>query len=245
MPTETGNTQNLASFESLISYAISYGTTYNPTHAALKITAMQTQLTAAKAALDDCAKKQTAYDNAVDARRDGFAKLKPLSTKITNALSVSGVTDSIIEGAKTINRKIQGKRAIAIAEKTNTTTATANLPTMPKNISSSQQGFDNQIEHLNNLIELAASHVEYNPNEPELKLTALKSYLNQLKTLNTNVINAETAWSNTRLTRDKLLYAQNTGLVDTGINAKNYIKSVFGATSPQYAQVKSLQFKNR
>jgi hypothetical protein len=42
---------------------------------------------------------------------DAYSNLKALGTRIVNALSVSGVADSVIEGARTINRKLQGQRA--------------------------------------------------------------------------------------------------------------------------------------
>ena len=46
-------------------------------------------------------------------------------------------------------------------------------------------------------------------------------------------------------TRNKILYEENTGLVDIALDSKTYIKSVFGSTSPQYKQVSKLYFKNR
>jgi hypothetical protein len=244
MPTETGHIQNLASFEALISFSTSYGATYSPSKTALKLANLKTLLTDAQAALSNCAKKQTENDNAIDIRRDTFNALKPLSTRIVNALAVSGVPDSVIEGAKTINRKIQGTRAKAIPKKSEKPDTPLN-PNAPKNISAAQSGLNDLIEHLNSLIELAGSHTEYNPSETDLKLADLKTYLKQLKTVNTNAINTQTAYKSSLVTRDKLLYTPNTGLVDIAIDSKNYIKSVFGANSPEYAQVRSLKFRNR
>lgn len=101
------------------------------------------------------------------------------------------------------------------------------------------------VEHFNGLIELVSSHPEYNPNETDLRVAALQTLLTQLKTANTNVINTNTDWSNSRLNRDAILYAGTIGLVDTALDVKGYIKSIFGATSPQFSQVKGIEFKNR
>jgi hypothetical protein len=95
----------------LVSFCTGYGTTYNPSRDALKVANLQILLTAAKAAIADCKAKETAFDNATDARKEAFTTLKALGTRIVNALSVSGVADSVIEGARTINRKLQGQRA--------------------------------------------------------------------------------------------------------------------------------------
>ena len=99
------------------------------------------------------------------------------------------------------------------------------------------------VEHFNGLIELVSSHAEYNPNETELKVATLQTYLAELKTANTNVVNANTTWSNSRISRDNLLYADTTGLVDIALDVKAYIKSVFNSTSHQYAQVSGIEFK--
>jgi len=246
MSTETGHAKNVANFEALISFCSGYGSSYNPANAALQITSLQTQLAAAQNALADCKTKETAYDNAVDLRRDAFEPVKALSTRIVNAFAVSGVADSVIEGARTINRKMQGQRAspVKAAPATATTADTTTPADTPATISSSQQGFDNLIEHLNGLIALVSSHAEYNPNEADLKPITLVNLLAKLRTTNTNVIQAYAGWSNSRIKRDDLLYAAADGLVNTALDVKAYIKSVFGTNSPQFAQVKSIEFKN-
>jgi hypothetical protein len=230
----------------LISFCTGYGATYNPSRDALKVAKLQTLLTAAKAAIADCKTNETAFDNATDARKESFATLKALGTRIVNALSVSGVADSVVEGARTINRKLQGQRAngSATAEPV-ATGGTASTPTTPApaTASSSQQSYDNLVEHFNGLIELVSSHAEYNPNETELKVAALQTYLAELRTANTSVLNANTAWSNSRISRDNTLYADTTGLVDIALDVKAYVKSVFNSTSPQYGQISGIEFK--
>lgn len=56
------------------------------------------------------------------------------------------------------------------------------------------------------------------------------------------VINAETPLSTARIARNEVLYKQNTGIVDITVDVKNYVKSVFGATSPQYKLISNLKF---
>jgi hypothetical protein len=112
-------------------------------------------------------------------------------------------------------------------------------------ISASQMSFDNRIENFDRLIMLLSSIPLYNPNEEELKVETLKALHNQLKEKNSEVILPIVQLSNSRITRNTILYKENTGLVDIALDSKTYIKSVFGATSPQYKQVSRLYFKNR
>ena len=85
----------------------------------------------------------------------------------------------------------------------------------------------------------------YTPNETELQVSTLDTQLKDLRTANTNVGNAYTAISNSRISRNKILYNETTGLCQTALEVKNYIKSVFGATSPEYKQVSKLKFKTQ
>jgi hypothetical protein len=238
---ETGHAKNVANFETLISFCVGYGATYNPSRDALKVANLQTLLTDAKAVIVDCKAKETAFDNATDVRKESFSTLKALGTRIVNALSVSGVADSVVEGARTINRKLQGQRANGSV--TSEPVSTESATPAPSTTSSSQQSYDNLVEHFNGLIELVSSHTEYNPNETELKVATLQTYSTELRTANTNVQNANTEWSNSRISRDKTLYANNTGLVDIALDVKAYVKSVFNSTSPQYGQISGIEFK--
>ena len=105
--------------------------------------------------------------------------------------------------------------------------------------------YDNRLDNLDKLIQLLSSIPLYTPNEAELKVASLKNLYTDLKTKNTAVINATTPLSNARISRNETLYKADIGLVDTALDVKTYIKSLFGATSPQYKQISKLEFKVR
>ncbi len=88
--------------------------------------------------------------------------------------------------------------------------------------------FDNRLASFDQLIQLLAS--------------ILTNLYNTLAALNANAVNAETALNNARLSRNEILYKADSGLVDTAASVKMYIKSLYGATSPQYKQVSGLAF---
>lgn len=49
--------------------------------------------------------------------------------------------------------------------------------------------------------------------------------------------------SNARITRNAELYADDTGLVDRAGLVKKYVKSLYGADSPQFKQISGLEFR--
>ena len=98
-------------------------------------------------------------------------------------------------------------------------------------------------ENFSALIDLVSSVPSYAPNETELTTASLTTFHGNLQTANTNVIKAEVAYSNARISRNNFLYEENTGLVEIASDVKNYVKAIFGATSPQYKQVSGIKFK--
>ncbi len=136
--------------------------------------------------------------------------------------------------------KIQGKRAKAVAQPDAKALAAGAAPV--KTASTSQQSFDKMIDHLAQLIATLTAEPNYAPNEVELQVATLNTVLADLKTKNTEVINTTTALSNARIDRDGALYGVDIGLVDVAQDAKQYVKSLFGATSLQYKQVSGLKF---
>ena len=241
---ETGHAKNVANFEDLISFCNGYKATYNPSKEALTIAKLNDLQTNAKASLQQAKTSKTSFDNATNARQLAFKDLKPLATKVVNALSVSGATDLAIADARTINRKIQGAKANG-GTKAPTTPADPNAPApTDKTISTSQQSYDSLIDHFTKLIEVVSQDGNYKPNEKELQTATLQTKLDSLKTSNTSLVNAYTDWSNARINRNTVLYNPLTGLVQTALEVKKYVKSVFGASSPQFKQVSGLEFTN-
>ena len=143
----------------------------------------------------------------------------------------------MVKDAKSINRKLQGKRAKEIQA-----TVDPNAPA-PNTISASQQSYDQLIEHFTKLIEqLKTPEANYAPNEVDLKIVTITAQLAALKTANTNVSNAYTTVSNARIARDKTLYKDKTGLYDITLAVKDYVKSLYGATAPEYKQISKIKF---
>ena len=203
----------------------------------MQLTELNTLLATAQTELANVTTAKNAFDTVTGDRQLTFEPLKPLATKVFNYLSVTDATSETIADAKTINNKLQGKRTGTTAE---------NPPTEGENqnntVSVSRQSYDMLTENFSALIDLVSSVPSYTPNETELTTTSLTAYLGELQTANTNVINAEVAYSNARISRNSVLYSENTGLVDIASDVKKYVKAIFGATSPQYKQISGIKF---
>ncbi len=238
---ETGHAKNIANFQDLISFCEGYGATYNPTKESLKIPQLKTLYQIAQDKLNASKTQKTNFDNATNERRNAFKDLKPLSTKIVNAFAVSGADVLAQNNLKAVNKKLQG--STSSAKKTETTANSLTTPETAKTISTSQQSYDRLIDHFANAIEILEQNSVYAPNENNLKVDSLKNKLTELQTKNKDLINAYTSYSNAMIERNQTLYNPLTGIVQTAKEVKQYVKSIFGATSPQYKQVSGIEFK--
>ena len=234
---EIGHAKNVANFQDLIEFVSAYGATYNPSKNSLKLPQLIALKASADATLADVITKNTNYNNKVNERITAFSGLKSLSTRLVNALQTTDATTETIGNAKTFNRKMQGKKASSSQTPTD-----PNTPS-PNTISTSQQSYDKLIQHLAGLTSILEAETSYTPNETDLQVATLQTKIADLTAKNTAVATAYASISNSRIARNETLYSSSTGLVETANEVKKYIKSVFGASSPQFAQVKGIQFK--
>lgn len=233
---EVGHAKNVANFQDLIEFVTGYGATYNPSKNSLKLPQLVALKASAEAKLTDVISKNTNYNNKVNERMVAFSNLKSLSTRLVNALQTTDATTATINDAKTFNRKMQGKKASATQTPTD-----PNAPA-PATISTSQQSYDQLIQHLTGLKSVLEEESSYTPNETELQVATIDAKIADLTAKNTAVSTAYTNISNSRISRNETLYTSENGIFETASEVKKYIKSVFGAGSPQYNQVSGIKF---
>ncbi|KQM21309.1 hypothetical protein ASE55_18355 [Chryseobacterium sp. Leaf201] len=73
----------------------------------------------------------------------------------------------------------------------------------------------------------------YNPNEEESKPEHYGINLGYMKNKSTALIHANKEYTNARLIRDQILYNNVIRICQDYKEVKQYVKSVFGVTSPQ------------
>ena len=240
---ETGHAKNVANFEKLIAEVVAFGENYKPSKENIKSAALNTHLANAKAAIAAINTAESIYKNAVSAREFSFVPFGKLITRVNNAIKASDTTSQEDESALTIIRKLQGRRATAkLTEEEKKTLEEKGEKVVE--ISSSQMSYDSRLANFGKLIQLLISVKGYNPNEEDLKVESLTKLFNELTAKNTAVLNATIALNTARIARNEILYSKDTGMVDISVDVKNYIKSVYGTTSPQYKLISSIKFNN-
>ena len=238
---ETGHAKNVANFDEMISNIQGYKAVYNPSKQSITLDALLTLSVNAKNGIDGVNAAIPACSNAVAARDAAFSPLSKLITRVLNALKSTETTKQVDENALTFARKIQGRRA-SVKKTPEEIKADAEAGKETVQISASQMSYDSRLDNYDKLIKLLSSIEVYAPNEAELKVASLSSLYTELKQKNAAVLAAAVPLKNARITRNDILYKELTGLVDVASDVKTYVKSVFGANSPQFRQISRLKF---
>ncbi len=241
---ETGHAKNVGNFEALIAVCVGFGAKYNPVSALITILSLNSLLTLAANALDALKNAELPFKNALTARNAAFSPLSKLVTRVKAALNSSDVPEQIVSNAETYIHKIKGERSSSKEDPPPTNPETPATDSS-KNISVSQMSFDLRTDNMNSLVTLLSGQPNYKPNETDLTVESLTAVLTDMKTTNKAVKDLTPAVNNARIERDRVLYTKTTGLVDVAQKVKDYVKSVYGAGSPQYKQVSKLKFTSK
>ena len=234
LTSEVGHAKNVANLQKLTEQVNVY-TLYNPPVDNIKVANLQTLYTTASTKLNEVEDKRNANKNAITFRQSAFENLKSTCTKIINHLGILGLPQGTIDQAKSLNRLIQGgqKKATTPPEERKEETRT---------VSTSRQSYTQQAENFGILLQLLSTIPAYNPNEDDLKLTNLETYKNSLVSSTQSVDQTEAELNNKLIERDNILYTEGTGLYSIAQNVKKYVKSIYGATSTEYANVSAIKF---
>ncbi|MDX9847368.1 MAG: hypothetical protein RBT74_10340 [Tenuifilaceae bacterium] len=238
---ETGHARLVANFERLTAIVSSFGADYAPTRNSIKLPALNAKLSSAKDAVATVNSIEATYKHALADRVAAFKGLSQLITRVNNAVKASDTPPQIYQNTLTYIRKLQGRRASRKLSDEEVKTLEAQGETVTQ-ISASQMSFVMRLDNLHKLIQMLSAIPTYAPNEEELKVSSLMDMYNQLRTANTNVINATIPLRTARDTRNILLFHPSTGLVRTSTQVKTYIKSLYGPSSPQYKSISKLLF---
>jgi hypothetical protein len=237
---ETGHAKNVANFKLIKANCKSFKSKYNPSDDSIKLTAQDKLITDAEVSLKDLKKSEETFKKNVNKRVAEFEPLSTLSVRVVNSLESCNPSPGIVKDARSILKKIQGKRA---KPKDKPAATDAPVPD-DKSISVSQLSYDSQVDNFDKLVILVSGEDKYMPNEPELSVAGLEAKLAQLQSVNSNVVDSITEMSNARNLRDQILYAPGTGMVDVAQSIKKYLLSVYKATAPEYKQVRKIQIKD-
>lgn len=238
---ETGHARNVGNLKTMVAFLESLEQAYRPANTALAIEMLKVLISESEENVKTVNAANVKYIKAVDARQQAFAPLAKLTTRIANALVSCKADKRIIDAAALLNKKISGSRT-APKKTEEQKEAMIAAGKSAKEASTSQMSFDLRIENFGKLIILLKETPQYAPNEEDLTMASLEALLDRLNAANENVGKYAGPLDIARIRRNEIMYAPDKGIPDTAKAVKSYIKSAFGATSPQYKKIGGIKF---
>lgn len=234
---EVGHAKNVANLQKITQQVSTYSL-YNPPIADITVASLQTLYTDANTKLTEVGDKRNANKNAIVARQTAFENLRSTCTRIINVLEIVGLPQGTLDQARSLTQTIQGN-----AKKSNTPIEEGKEA--PKTSSTSRQSFTSKAENFGLLVQMLSTLPAYTPNEDNIKLQNLSTYHESLKAATLAVDQTESELNTKIIERDRILYAEETGVYAISLKIKKYIKSLYGPTSPEYTTVSAIEFTNR
>lgn len=176
----------------------------------------------------------------VNDRESEYAGIGKFMTRLSASYAACGAPPNAIEDMKGFARKVAGARKGKIE---------IDDPNTPENEAAhnsvSQRSYTQVVEHFDAAIELCVNTPQFNPNEADLTVASMQAKSVAMKAANSAVVTTITTLSNNRIARNDVLYTDETSLYELAKLVKLYVKSLYGADSPQYKQISGIEFKKR
>lgn len=238
--TETGYAVSIANFNELVQHCQSFGTSYNPAIAELRLADLQRYASNAEAQLTTVHAANAAHKDNIAQRAALYKDLNALTTRLRNAVQVYDILPQIQQQVVTFTKKLQGissrKKATAESPDPDATT----VATEPKTISTYQTSFEQRVNTLDKIVQTLANQPQYQPNEPDLQVTSLAALVQDIRTLNIRTAASEITQKTALVTLQNLLHNDDTSLRKLTAKVKLYTKSVFGSQSTECARLRKI-----
>ena len=229
---ESGYARLRGNFKLLVEGVRDFDNDYNPSHISLKLSSLEALNSRAADILITLNGVLPAFNNARIERQEKFKDLNVFITRIVGAAKGCRLSDAELKNVNHWVKKIRGVRITPISE---------NMAT----ISTSQQSFDMKLDFLDKFVAELEHLPGYVPNELDLRGDSLRNHYNGLVLLNNRVKELTFPVSTARHERDIIFFAPVTGLTDTALAVKEYVKSINGTKDARYQKIKKLSFPKR
>lgn len=235
---ETGHAKVVSNFALMIAFCTGYGTDYDPTNAMIELAALNVVLTDAQAALDDVQAKVAPWKDKVADRENIYKGIRARTTQLLAAFEACGAEKNKVDNARTYHRQVHGRRATALPP---------DDPGTPEDESKGKSvahtSYVQTAESFGQMLEILAEEPLYAPNETHLTIATNQALLAAMEEANDKVVGKAVPLSNSRIARNNTLYDKPGNILERAALVKKYVKSVYGATSPQFEQVSGLEFR--
>ncbi len=220
------------SFDKVLASCKSIGERYQPPTPALGITALSDLSNRLQQTRQAVILTRATYRLAVNSREKSFAGIATLSVRVVNMLAASGVSDQDLADAISLKNQLQRPTK----KQKSSLPVIPDSSTVPAKRSANRRHYEMRTETFASLVRIVEHISTYEPNECDLKLTALLNKLDELARKSFEVEMAALAFGKARKERHQLVFGEQ-GVYATLLAVKRYIRAAFGVVSLESSQI--------
>jgi hypothetical protein len=232
-----GHARQLENFNTLISIATELGTEFNPAKENLKLVSLKKIYTEATDVLEDWIQASNEMERATSLRRDAITKIGKFVTSIGREAKICGINGEVMEDVKLAIKQCRSSRS---SEKV--TQVEGEINNKVQKGGSSYNSTIRRIESYFRLIDLLAATPEYESNNDELRIEALKESSSNLRDLQQKYMASLVKLERIRGHRDRLLFSKNASIVSTGQLVKDYLRNHFKDAKTELKTISAIRF---
>jgi uncharacterized protein YhaN len=237
---ETGHIMNVSGFEKLLEAVAGCGTAYNPSRQELQASSLSSYLSTARTAITELNAALADYENALANRRTLCNRIAPLITRLSNALKASVSEPEKLLQATQLIRKIRGIR-VSHKFTASELEAISGQGIIIHQVSAAHTSLEQKCDNIDKLICLLETFPEYVPNEPDLTISGLRAFLQEIIQASGEFNKKTISLNLARKKRNEVLYGPVLGICDISKAVKAYLSSLFGQKDPIAVKARSLR----
>ncbi len=206
---------------------------WNPSNAALDSGKLEQKLNDSYPIAQDVLDKNAPQEIKINQRQETYAKFSPRVRASRRYLRSCGANAAEIADANTIINKILGVRSTPAAK----IKLDQPGPKVEKTISASHMSYDSRLGNLQALRAFYANVTAYKPNENPIKLDGFDELITEAQNANNAVSTGYVPLLTALNLRDAKLYTDPDSTLEIYRDAKEYYKSLYEPSSPQYRAI--------
>lgn len=238
---DVGHARLVADFITLVNICLKLVGLYNPSNPLFQTNSLSATQASAEQSMENVRKARADFKRLTNEREIAFGKLGKICRKLVKAFLACSPSAQAIDDVKQWRDKVVGTRS----KKKNAEETAEPAGEQPREISTSQQSYTYRLENFRNMVASMLKDPKYTPNEEKYTEAGLTGYIAELQAINLAAIDSDIILDKAIAERNKLFYAESTGIADIGKGVKAYIQSLEEVGADTLKQLVTLQFKNR
>jgi hypothetical protein len=187
----------------------------------------------------------TDYQSAISHRAVEFAALPKFGTRMMGSLVASGASPETVTYARAMQRKLSSYHAFKPVVAPPASAEVAAAPVEVTTRGKHGKDYSSITGYFEKMIATFAAEPNYQPNEADLQVPALRMKLEELRTLNRVVLRSAEQLRVARSQRDVLLFTSSDSIYKVGTMAKGYVKSLYGYKGDTNIAIRKISFTKK